>query len=96
MQDYYIQQWTIPTFRAFKGCAVSRDGTLVAYYTDTMIALHTSQSLSHTGTGNLDPSGAEYVLEDRECFWQCITLTSKYLIASTTKPNFDVSGFFLV
>ncbi|KAK8021109.1 Sec34-like family protein [Apiospora arundinis] len=89
MQDYYIQQWTIPTTRAFKGCAVSRDGTLVAYYTDTMIALYTSESLSHTGTGDLDPSGAEYVLEDKDCFWQCISLTSRYLIASTTKPNFD-------
>ncbi|KAK8138792.1 serine/threonine protein kinase [Apiospora sp. TS-2023a] len=95
MQDYHIQQWTIPTFRAFKGCAVSRDGTLVAYYTDTMIALFTSESLSHTGTADLDPSGAEYVLEDKECFWQCISLTSRYLIASTTKPNFDCYIFDL-
>ncbi|KAK8049389.1 Sec34-like family protein [Apiospora phragmitis] len=95
MQDHHIQQWTIPTFRAFKGCAVSRDGTLVAYYTDTMIALFTSESLSHTGTGGLVLAGAEYVLEDKECFWQCISLTSRYLIASTTKPNFDCYIFDL-
>ncbi|KAK8056451.1 hypothetical protein PG993_001678 [Apiospora rasikravindrae] len=40
-------------------------------------------------TSDIDLSGAEYELEDKECFWQCISLTSGYLIASTTKPNFD-------
>lgn len=74
---------------AFKGCVISPDGSLVAYWTDSVIRLCTSHSVSDRSSQ--DNTSLQYVLEDNDCFLKTVGLTDKYLVASTTRRNFDVS-----
>ncbi|UNI16539.1 hypothetical protein JDV02_002966 [Purpureocillium takamizusanense] len=79
-----IDEWYPSTSRDFKGCAISPDANVLAYWTDDTIVLYTSQSLAtrerHTVT-----YAADWTLPntDCDCFLKHVCLTSKYLIAST-------------
>ncbi len=82
------ESWYLSGSNAFKGCEISPDGSLVAYWTDVKVSLYTSQSLPSEGS-MADPA-AEYSLEISDCIWKSIALTKTYLIAATTGVNFQV------
>ncbi|KAK3693402.1 hypothetical protein B0T22DRAFT_420686 [Podospora appendiculata] len=89
-----VKGWYLSTSEAYKGCAISPDGSLVAYWTDVKISLYTSQSLS-AGEGDVVSPAAEHLLEAPNCIWKSIGLTHKYLVASTTGANFQCYIFDL-
>lgn len=95
-----VDKWRFAAFAdsskssvAFKGCVISPDGSLVAYWTDSMIRLCTSHSISDRSSE--DNEGLEYHLEDNDCFFKTVGLTDQYLVASTTLRNFDCYIFDL-
>jgi hypothetical protein len=84
-----VEEWYLSASEGYKGCEISPDGALVAYWTDVKISLFTSQSLP-SGERNVVTAAAEYVLEITDCIWKSVSLTQRYLIASTTGANFQV------
>ncbi|KAK3335227.1 kinase-like domain-containing protein [Cercophora scortea] len=89
-----VKGWYLSTSEAYKGCAISPDGSLVAYWTDVKISLYTSQSLS-AGEGDVVSPAAEHLLQAPNCIWKSIGLTHRYLVASTTGANFQCYIFDL-
>ncbi|KAL2812741.1 kinase-like domain-containing protein [Aspergillus granulosus] len=84
-----IDFWYLSDAKALKGCQISPDCSLIAYWTDRKISLYSARSTPSTRGATLKPE-AEYTLEDENCFWKTIRLTSKYLVASTTKVTFHI------
>lgn len=84
-----MEEWYLSASEGYKGCEISPDGALVAYWTDIKISLFTSQSLP-SGERNVVTAAAEYVLEITDCIWKSVSLAQRYLIASTTGANFQV------
>ncbi|KAK5993766.1 hypothetical protein PT974_07203 [Cladobotryum mycophilum] len=84
-------EWPLTSEESFKGCVISPDATLVAYWTDIKISLYTSQSLMPRDgqrEGHELMPAAEYPLKETDCFWKSVTLTNEYLIASTTGRSY--------
>ena len=84
-----MKAWQQTAIENFKGCEISPDATLIAYWTDLEILLYTSQSLS-PGTGDKITSGSRHKLTAPNCIWKSVALTKEYLVASTTGSNFQV------
>ncbi|KAK0630326.1 hypothetical protein B0T17DRAFT_636267 [Bombardia bombarda] len=89
-----VEGWYLAASESFKGCEISPDGSLVAYWTDVKISLYTSQSLT-SREGYIATPASEKVLDAPNCIWKSITLTKKYLIASTTGASFQCYIFDL-
>ncbi|KAL2841864.1 kinase-like domain-containing protein [Aspergillus pseudoustus] len=85
--DRNIHSWYLSEAEALKGCQISPDCSFIAYWTDRKISLFSAHSPLSTRGTTLEPE-AEYTLEEENCFWKTIRLTSKYLVASTTKVTF--------
>jgi hypothetical protein len=90
-----VQIYSVTRSEPIKGCSVSSDGSLVVYWTDTNLKLYTSVSISRRLTGrHIETTSAEHDLENSGYFWKSVRVTDEYLVASTTKMNFDVSSSF--
>lgn len=75
----------------FKGCEISPDGYIVAFWTDFKISIYTSNSLPIAEANEPVPvvkSAGEYTISD--CIWKSVSVTDKYLVASTSGGNFEV------
>ncbi|CAI7617498.1 unnamed protein product [Penicillium discolor] len=81
--DKRIEYWDLSTSEPFKGCEISPDGTVIAFWTDVKISLYTSQSLEQEGVNGIHPA-AEYPIPTLGCRWKSISLTKRNLIASTS------------
>ncbi|KAH7026591.1 kinase-like domain-containing protein [Microdochium trichocladiopsis] len=86
--------WRQEKLENYKGCAISPDGTLIAYWTDLKISLFTSQSLSPANEDSVTPS-AEYTLQSQQYLWSSVSLAENWLIASTSGANFQCYIFDL-
>jgi hypothetical protein len=87
-----VERWNLFPSEAFKGCAISPDGNLVAYWTDDKISLYTSESLRLQNLHTASPA-SNYLLETKyntTRMWKAIALTQRYLVASTTGGDFQV------
>ncbi|KAJ5165156.1 uncharacterized protein N7500_006986 [Penicillium coprophilum] len=91
--DKRVEQWYLGPTQSFKGCEISPDGTVIAFWTDTRISLYTSQSLEQ-GAEGARPA-AEYLIKTPEYRWKSISLTRKHLIASTSGGTFQLYIFKL-
>ncbi|OQD65678.1 hypothetical protein PENPOL_c005G00805 [Penicillium polonicum] len=78
-----VGHWDLNTSAPFKGCEISPDGTVIAFWTDTKILLYTSQSLEQEGIDGIGPV-AQYPIPTLGCRWKSISLTRRNLIASTS------------
>ncbi|CAP98908.1 Pc22g16200 [Penicillium rubens Wisconsin 54-1255] len=92
--DRSVERWYLREPEPFKGCEISPDGTVIAFWTDTKISLYTSQSLEQEEVDIVRPA-AEYPIPIRECRWKSISLTRKHLIASTSGGTFQCYIFKL-
>lgn len=88
--DGRVDRWFLRADEAFKGCEISPDGSVVAFWTDTKISLFTSQSLGPADSGGLIHPAAEYGPEPGR-LWKSISLTRKHLIASVSGGDIQVS-----
>ncbi|GJN70982.1 hypothetical protein PLICBS_005042 [Purpureocillium lilacinum] len=79
-----VDEWYPWATQDFKGCAISPDANVLAYWTDNKIMLYTSQSLA-AREGHTVSHAADWKLPetDCDCFLKHVCLTDKYLIAST-------------
>ncbi|KAK5653979.1 hypothetical protein OQA88_7655 [Cercophora sp. LCS_1] len=89
-----IDSWSLSPSEDFKGCDISPDASLVAYWTDVKILLYTSQSLSPRQANAVAPVASRKI-EETGCIWKTVVVTQKYLIASTTGPSFSCFIFDL-
>ncbi|KGO36018.1 hypothetical protein PEX1_080440 [Penicillium expansum] len=80
--DRPFKYWNLDASEPFKGCEISPDGTVIAFWTDIKISLYTSQSLQQKGDNGIRPA-AEYPIPTVG-FWKSISLTKRHLIASTS------------
>ena len=87
--DKRVERWYLGAPESFKGCEISPDGTVIAFWTDTKISVYTSQSLEQERVEVVCPA-AEYSIQIPECRWKSISLTRRYLIASTSGGTFQV------
>lgn len=90
-----VQRWRIPRDNSdvFKGCKVSPDGNVIAYWSDSKISLFTPSSVSNADGDFLKTFG-EHSLESlgsTSRFWKAVCVTNRYLIATTTGNIFNVS-----
>ncbi|KAL2850435.1 kinase-like domain-containing protein [Aspergillus pseudodeflectus] len=92
--DTDVDFWCLSDVEAAKGCQISPDSSLVAYWTDREISLYSVDSLSFA-VGNVRQSQQKYTLESQSFYWRSIRLTEKYLVASTTEPTFHCYIFDL-
>ncbi|KAJ5836617.1 hypothetical protein N7447_002643 [Penicillium robsamsonii] len=92
--DRRVEHWYLGPTQSFKGCEISPDGTVIAFWTDTTISLYTAQSLEQKGIGGAR-SAAEYSLKTPEYRWKSISLTRKHLIAATSGGTFQCYIFKL-
>ncbi|KAL3456860.1 kinase-like domain-containing protein [Aspergillus heterothallicus] len=93
-RDKSIDSWYLSDTEALKGCHISPDCSLIAYWTDRKISLYSIPPSQSTKGTVLEHKG-EYTLEKQDCFWKTIRLTSKYLVASTTMSTFQCYLFDL-
>ncbi|PMD67465.1 kinase-like protein [Hyaloscypha bicolor E] len=85
-----ISQWTM-SLSGPKGCSVTADATLAAYWTDKTIALCTAQMLSNAGSSGTLDNGPVFTLPGGEnVTWRDVRLTEVFLVASTNKDRFQV------
>ncbi|KAK0631510.1 kinase-like domain-containing protein [Immersiella caudata] len=89
-----VEGWALSLSQDFKGCDISPDASLVVYWTDIKLVLYSSQSLS-AGEAQVVSPVASHELEERDCIWRTVVVTSKYLIASTTGASFNCFIFEL-
>ncbi|KAJ9486654.1 hypothetical protein VN97_g6672 [Penicillium thymicola] len=89
-----VELWHLHKPESFKGCEISPDGTVIAFWTDNKISLYNSQSLERQGISGIGPA-AEYWIPMPEYRWKSISLTRKYLVASTSKSTFQCYIFKL-
>ncbi|KAJ6095506.1 hypothetical protein N7486_006252 [Penicillium sp. IBT 16267x] len=78
----------------FKGCEISPDGYIVAFWTDFKISIYTSNSLPIAAANEPVPvvkSAGEFLISD--CIWKSVNVTDKYLVASTSGGNFECYVF---
>ncbi|KAL4783305.1 kinase-like domain-containing protein [Aspergillus varians] len=92
--DQNVETWFVSEDEAFKGCQISPDCSLVAYWTDHRILLYSAQSVQSIRGGSITPVG-EYTLDRNDCLWDSIRLTERYLVASTTSATFHCYIFDL-
>jgi hypothetical protein len=85
-----VDSWHISPDENFKGCEISPDGSLVAYWTDNKIELYTRQSLPLREGDNVTPTSSYSLAKSENCIWKSISLTQRYLVASTTGSSFNV------
>ncbi|KAJ0310997.1 hypothetical protein COL516b_001698 [Colletotrichum fioriniae] len=88
-----VQRWRIPRDNSdvFKGCKVSPDGNVIAYWSDSKISLFTPSSVSNADGDFLKTFG-EHSLESlgsTSRFWKAVCVTNRYLIATTTGNIFN-------
>ncbi|KAJ5923408.1 hypothetical protein N7454_008653 [Penicillium verhagenii] len=75
----------------FKGCEISPDGHIVAFWTDFKITIYTSNTLPLADVAEPTPvakSAAVFTISD--CIWKSVSITDRYLVASTSGANFEV------
>ncbi|KAK1638668.1 kinase-like domain-containing protein [Colletotrichum phormii] len=88
-----VQQWRIPRGRydVFKGCKVSPDGSIIAYWSDSDISLFASSSTPNAEGDFLENIGGRSLelLGSTSRFWKAVCLTNNYLIATTTGNIFN-------
>ncbi|KAJ5512547.1 hypothetical protein N7463_002099 [Penicillium fimorum] len=89
-----VEHWYLGPTQSFKGCEISPDGTVIAFWTDTTISLYTAQSLKQRGIEGAR-SAAEYSIKTPEYRWKSISLTRKHLIAATSGGTFQCYIFKL-
>ncbi|KAJ5650893.1 uncharacterized protein N7484_004616 [Penicillium longicatenatum] len=80
----------------FKGCEISPDGQIVAFWTDFKISIYTCNSLPVAEANEPVPvvkSADEFTISD--CIWKSVSVTDKYLIASKSGGNFECYVFDL-
>ncbi|CAI7603511.1 unnamed protein product [Penicillium glandicola] len=92
--DRSVERWYLHEPESFKGCEISPDGTVIAFWTDTKISLYTSQSLEQEGVDVAKPA-AEFLIPTQEYRWKSISLTRRHLIASTAGGTFQCYIFKL-
>lgn len=92
--DRRVEHWDLSTSEPFKGCEISPDGTVIAFWTDIKIFLYTSQSLEQEGVSGVRPA-AKYPIPTPGCRWKSISLTKRNLIASTSGGTVQVRLFIL-
>lgn len=88
-----VEEWFLASSDDFKGCEITPDASLVAYWTDIKISLFTNQSLSSREANAVAPAASREI-EETGCIWGTIAVTRKYLVASTTGASFNVSHSF--
>jgi len=88
-----VERWNVSSAENYKGCDISPDGTLVAYWTDKTISLYTAESLRQR---TIQPVPA-YTLgqsdgtePDSRRIWTSVSLTQRYLVASVNSNAFKV------
>lgn len=90
--DEQIASWQLSGVEGLKGCEISPQGTLVAYWSDVTIKLYNELSLpSKMGSGapQIIQPAAEYGLKLADFIWKSVVLSEKYLIASTSAASFQ-------
>ncbi|KXH32372.1 serine/threonine protein kinase [Colletotrichum simmondsii] len=97
--EQIVQRWRIPRDNSdvFKGCKVSPDGNLIAYWSDSKISLFAPSS-SENADGELLKVLGDHSLESlgsTSRFWKAVCLTNRYLIATTTGNIFNCYIFDL-
>lgn len=85
-----VRKWFLKATKDFKDCAISGDGSLVVFWTDTELTLFTSLSLPRKGT-EAKPQD-EWPQDKRELsgFWKRVCLTNHHLLACTSADKFQV------
>ncbi|KAL3441636.1 kinase-like domain-containing protein [Aspergillus insuetus] len=92
--DRDVDFWCLSDVEASKGCQISPDCSLVAYWTDREIFLYSVDRLPFA-VGNVRQAQQAYTLESQSFYWRSIRLTTEYLVASTTEPTFHCYIFDL-
>lgn len=99
MSSWKVDSWKLSAAEGLKGCEISPEGDLVAYWSDTKISIYNELSLP-SQTNLEEPQvahpAAEYTLELTDCIWKSVAVTNKFLIASTTGTLFQVGTAFLI
>jgi hypothetical protein len=86
-----IHTWSL-NIEDCKGCAVSFDGTLIAFWTEQTIHLCTDETVtSRSSTDILKNSPFFSLDESHPTAWRDVVLTRDYLVASTSSDTFEVS-----
>ncbi|KAJ5759042.1 hypothetical protein N7520_006198 [Penicillium odoratum] len=89
--DNRLQRMFLDGKEPFKGCEISPDGYIVAFWSDSMISIYTSNTLPLAEASELVPvakSAGEFIEPDLHFIWKSVSVTDKYLIASTSGGNF--------
>ncbi|KAL2788660.1 kinase-like domain-containing protein [Aspergillus keveii] len=81
--DRDVDFWCLSDVEASKGCQISPDCSLVAYWTDLEIFLYSVDRLPFA-VGSVRQAEQTYTLESQSFYWRSIRLTKKYLVASTS------------
>lgn len=86
-----FDRWLIDINEPLKGCEISHDASVIAFWTDTRIFLYTSQSLLPLGERTMREV-ASWELEEHKDnrILNSLSLTERYLIVSTS-GTFQVS-----
>ncbi|KAJ5307026.1 hypothetical protein N7508_006041 [Penicillium antarcticum] len=88
--------WFFKPKEGFKGCEISPDGSIIAFWNDFTISLYT-QSFGRTEGENLHPV-AEFSLRktgEPRRFWKSLSLTSTYSVAILSGIDFPCFVFDL-
>ncbi|KXH26963.1 serine/threonine protein kinase [Colletotrichum nymphaeae SA-01] len=97
--EQIVQRLRIPRDNSdvFKGCKVSPDGTMIAYWSDSKISLFATSSIDNADEEFLKVLGDHSLesLGSTSRFWKAVCLTNRYLIATTTGNIFNCYIFDL-
>lgn len=98
--EQIVRRWRIPRDNSdvFKGCKVSPDGNMIAYWSDSKISLFAPSSSENADEEFLKVLGDHSLesLGSTSRFWKAVCLTNRYLIATTTGNIFNVGFNFRV
>ncbi|KAK7440161.1 serine/threonine protein kinase [Colletotrichum acutatum] len=97
--EQIVQRWRVPRDNSdvFKGCKVSPDGSIIAYWSDNKISLFTPSSAPNAD-GDVLNILREHSLESMGStsrFWKAVCLTNRHLVATTTGNIFNCYIFDL-
>jgi serine/threonine protein kinase len=92
-----VNRWLLDSQEAFKGWAISPEGSLIAFWTDSKISLYTSESL-HPDDTRVKTLVPEFTLDDTGAIWKSISLTENHLIAFTSgdRPQVRMDAIVLI
>jgi serine/threonine protein kinase len=92
-----VNRWLLDSHDAFKGWAISPEGSLIAFWTDSKISLYTSESL-HPDDTRVKTLVPEFTLDDTGAIWKSISLTENHLIAFTSgdRPQVRMDAIVLI